>query len=71
MGAEGRRLAEVGMSAAGWTATAAVLWMLAVAPVAVLALVARTGSRSRVVAWLSPALIVMLYALAVSLWQPH
>jgi hypothetical protein len=44
---------------------------LAVAPMAVLVLVARTGSRSRVVAWLAPALIVMLYALAVSLWQPH
>jgi hypothetical protein len=30
-----------------------------------------TGRRSRVAAWLSPALIVGLYLLATCLWEPH
>ncbi|MEU6036068.1 hypothetical protein ABZ801_11735 [Actinomadura sp. NPDC047616] len=41
------------------------------APTLVLWVLFRKGRRSRVAAWLSPVLVIGLYALALLLWEPH
>ncbi|MEV6598499.1 hypothetical protein AB0M36_16725 [Actinoplanes sp. NPDC051346] len=45
--------------------------VVATAPTAVLVVLIALGRRSRVIAWLSPVLIVAAYVLAIQIWQPH